>query len=145
MVDSPNMVSVSVQWKENGKVQQRTLQIAEGTVINAENSGKFTAAKAQKGKIPVWNMDKADAYVLLGASHAKQDKEAYKLDKQDIQALNEEWYNSFNDMQNGQLQVGTAVRSGYGAGHINSAFFNTRGEYVVYHGKSDARISIFMK
>lgn len=139
----PKTVTVIVQWNENNKVQQRTLQVATGTVVDSDKSGKFTASPS--AKTPVWNMDKGDAYILLGASHAKADEDApYKLDKKDMNVLKNEWENRVGS-ESHQLTNNTAVRSGYGAGNINSAFFNTKGEYVVTHGKNDSRISIFMK
>ena len=138
----PNTVSVIVQWSENGKTQQRKLEVAAGTVVDSDKSGKFTASPSKK--TPVWNMDKGDAYVLLGASHAKNDKYSpYKLDKQDMNVLKNEWENRVG-AKSSELENNTAVRSGYGAGRINSAFFNTKGEYVVTHG-NNSRISIFMK
>ncbi len=146
MANEVNNVAVTVQWKEGNSIQKRTLYVAEGTVVDAEKSGKFTAKKGNK--IPVWNMDKGDAYVLLGASHADEDKSKdpkYKLDKQDMKVLKAEWNNSFSDTENGKLQQNTAVRSGTGAGGISSAFFNTNGEYVVNHGTQNNRISIFIK
>ena len=144
MANEINNVAVTVQWKEGNSTQKRTLYIAEGTVVDAEKSGKFTAKKGNK--TPVWNMDKGDAYVLLGASHAKPDKKGeYKFDRNDMNVLQAEWNNSFSDTENGQLQQHTAVRSGTGAGGISSAFFNTNGAYVVNHGERNNRISIFMK
>ena len=143
-IQPKNTVSVVVQWSEGGKTQQRTLEIAAGTVVDSDNSGKFVAAKGSK--TPIWNMEKGDAYVLLGASHASEKKgdSRYKLDKHDMKILKEEWENRVGT-ESSELKNNTAQRSGYGAGLIGSAIFNTRGEYVVTHGSSNSRISIFMK
>ncbi len=141
------LTPVTVRWTEDGKVQQRTLHVPQGTVVNSEAANKKYTVAASNGQTPVWNMTKADAYVLLGASHAHEtDKDPrYQLDKKDMEVFNQEWYNSRNNMEGGQLQINTTVRSGTGAGHINSAFINKEGEYVVTHGPKDNRLSIFIK
>ena len=135
-------VPVVVQWKENGAVQKRTLYVPKGTKFNSEKSGVHTV-KAQNQTI---SLNKADAYILLGASHASSDKGVkYKLDQKDFNVLHEEWNNSRSE-ESGQLRNNTAVRSGTGAGRISAAFFNTGGEYVVNRkeGGNEYRFSIFL-
>lgn len=134
-------VPVVVQWKENGTIQKRTLYVPKGTKFDSEKSGVHTV-KTQNQTI---SLNKADAYILLGASHANPDKEKYKLDQKDFNVLHEEWNNSFAK-ETDQLCNNTAVRSGTGAGRISAAFFNTGGEYVVNRkeGDSEYRFSIFL-
>lgn len=134
-------VPVVVQWKENGTVQKRTLYVPKGTKFDSEKSGVHTV----KAKNQTISLNKADAYILLGASHANPDNEKYKLDQKDFNVLHEEWNNSFAK-ETGQLCNNTAVRSGTGAGRISAAFFNTGGEYVVNRkeGGSEYRFSIFL-
>lgn len=143
------LTPVTVRWTEDGKVQQRTLHVPQGTVVNSEAAKKEYTVAASNGQTPVWDMTKADAYVLLGASgaHKTKNDHRYQLNKKDMEVFNQEWQNSFGNTDNGQLQNNTAVRSGTGAGHINSAFINTKGEYVVIHGSNDKdnRLSIFIK
>lgn len=139
-------VPVVVQWKENGTIETRTLMVPEGTRINSEKSGDYTVkGKTVNGKVPTIRLNKADAYILLGASHANPDKEKYKLDGKDFGVLRSEWSNS-RSASNGQLRTNTAVRSGTGAGSISAAFFNTSGEYVVNRkeGGNEYRFSIFL-
>ena len=138
MVEQAKTVPVVVQWKENGTVQKRTLQVTKGYGINSNKSGTHIFAKANQ----VVTLDKADAYLLLGTSHANPDKDAkYKFDQNDMTVLHEEWYNSRSNVH-GQLRTNTVVRSGSGAGKIGGVFFNTHGEYVIEHGNGD-RLSIF--
>ena len=134
-------VPVAVQWKENGTIETRTLMVPKGTKINSEKSGVHTV----KGKNQTIMLNKADAYILVGASHANPDKEKYKLDGKDFGVLRSEWSNS-RSADNGQLRTNTAVRSGTGAGSISAAFFNTSGEYVVNRkeGGNEYRFSIFL-
>ena len=57
--------------------------VPKGTKFNSEKSGIHTV-KTQNQTI---SLNKADAYILLGASHANPDKEKYKLDQKDFNVL----------------------------------------------------------
>lgn len=137
-------VPVVVTWKENGTVQKRTMQVKPGFVFDFEKSKTRYEVSQDAKKNPVLNLDKSEAYILLGATHAnnKGDTDKYQLDEKDMQVIKDEWRGNEADA----LKTNTRVRSGTGAGYIKTADINTRNEYVIVHGKgNEYRMSIFMK
>lgn len=88
-------VPTLIRWKENGKIQERYMKIEEGFNFKFEQSGKKYEAKAYNspGKMPVLNLEKEDAYNILGLSHAHEDgyknkkgQQIYVLNNKDIEA-----------------------------------------------------------
>ena len=64
MVDEVKYVPTLVRWSENGKVEERTVNIQEGINIQfgQSNEKKYTAiAHNSKNKIPVLNLKKEEA------------------------------------------------------------------------------------
>lgn len=96
MTPKVRYVPTIIRWEENGKVEERRVNIEDGMTLKLEQSKHKTfTAKAydtSKGKTPVWSMSKEDAYNILGISHAKEDgvtksgKYTYVLTSEDIEA-----------------------------------------------------------
>lgn len=95
MTPKVRYVPTIIRWQENGKVEERKINIEDGMTFELEQSGhkKFTAKAydTSKGKTPVWQMSKEDAYNVLGISHAKEDgltengRYTYVLNSEDIE------------------------------------------------------------
>lgn len=95
MAEPVRYIPIVVRWNEDGKVQQRTVNIEEGMTFNFEQSKKNALqpkACQTKGQAYIWDLKKEDAYNLLGLSHAKEDgyknkkgEYIYVLDSKDIE------------------------------------------------------------
>ena len=95
MTQGIRYIPTVVRWEENGKIQQRTVNIEEGMTFNFEQSKKNSLqpkACNTKGQAHIWNLKKEDAYNLLGLSHANEDgynnkkgEYIYVLDSKDIE------------------------------------------------------------
>ncbi len=90
MTDKINYVPTVIRWVENGKEQQRTINIQEG--FKFDFSGKSYTAKSYNynGKKPLLSLSKEDAYSLMGFSKLNDDskvdnkgKKEYTLDAKD--------------------------------------------------------------
>ena len=85
-------VPTIVQWVEDDKTEQRKVNIEDGLTIKLEQSDKtYTAHANDSDDYPVLELEKEDAYCLLGISHANEDgftkdgKYTYVLDSEDIE------------------------------------------------------------
>ena len=85
-------IPIIVQWVEDGKTEQRKVNIENGLTIKLQQSEKdYTACNTENGESVVWEMEKEDAYNVLGISHANEDgftkdgTYTYVLDSEDIE------------------------------------------------------------
>lgn len=149
-------VPTVIRWKEDGKVQQRTMKIEEGFSFNFEQSKKNYKSKAYNspGKMPVLNLSKEDAYNVLGLSHAnengyidKKGEKIYVLDHKDLEAAKKADQSDMVDNLTHQ-HVGWA---GSGA-RVKDVAFTTNGGLSIIHNGTNAQgkreeyqISVFYK
>lgn len=134
--DKITYVPTLVRWVEDGKVQERRMKIEEGFSFNFERSKNYTAkAFNSKGKIPVMNLTKEEAYNILGLSHAseteaeKKNKE-YVLDRNDLEAAKREDRSNIVD----NLTHKQVSWAGYGARVVDMAVTTGGGLSIVHKG-----------
>ena len=94
--DKVTYVPTVVQWTENGKVKQRTVNIEEGFSFNfmqSNNKNYKATAYKRNGQMPLLSLSKEDAYALLGFSRMLDDSQetrngnrVFYLDHQDLEA-----------------------------------------------------------
>lgn len=86
-------VPVIVQWTNDDKSEQVKINVEDGMTLKFEQSEKTYTANAfdtSSEEIPIWDLEKEDAYNILGISHAFEDgyikngKYTYVLDAEDI-------------------------------------------------------------
>ena len=148
MTEGVNFVTTTVRWSENGNVQERKMQIAEGYEFNFEKSGK--SFKARKGENAVLSLSKEEAYNLLGLSHASETEaekkaKAYVLDEKDLNVMRKD--NSSDLVDNITKQH--VSRAGYGARVIDVDLTTAGGLNIYHYGKNNRgqneeyKISVF--
>ena len=86
-------VPVIVQWANDDKSEQVKINVEDGMTLKFEQSEKTYTANAfdtSSEEIPIWDLEKEDAYNILGISHAFEDgyikngQYTYVLDTEDI-------------------------------------------------------------
>ncbi|MBO6087081.1 hypothetical protein J6P92_01890 [bacterium] len=111
MVKPINYIPAIVRWEEDGKTQERILNIEEGIRVKFEQSGNLEIEpKPYEGNrnTPVYTLAKEDAYSILGLSKAdktgymvpngfknKAGKEIFVLDHRDIEVAKSAEKNDF--------------------------------------------------
>lgn len=149
--DKITYVPTIVRWEEDGKVQERKMQIEEGFSFNFERSKNYTAkAYKFKGKMPVMNLTKEEAYNILGLSHAsetateKKNKE-YVLDRKDLEKAKQEANSNITD----NLTRKQVAWAGSGARVVDMDITTNGGLSIIHkginqHGKNEEyQISVF--
>ena len=86
-------VPVIVKWTNDNEINQVKINVEDGMTLKFEQSEKTYTANAfdnSSEEIPIWDLEKEDAYNILGISHAFEDgyikdgKYTYVLDAEDI-------------------------------------------------------------
>lgn len=86
-------VPIIIKWMIDGKFEQVKINVEDGMTLKFEQSDKTFKANTfdtSSEEIPVWELEKEDAYNILGISHAFEDgyikngKYTYVLDSEDI-------------------------------------------------------------